>query len=163
MTRTRTKPGQALNILALIAQGLGWRVEAHSLPFGTTADMPLPSLRRFSLQLTDEKVGALPPDIATEIPKVLTRFYFSSVDKALQRVVTPKRIEKWRTQHNLTKKQAADLIGIAAQTLKNYETGKTTPRLPQLVKVFNVLAGRPPNTPVDWPAVAAQLADGNGT
>lgn len=160
---SRTSPGQTLNVLAWIGQALGWRIEAHDLPFGATADMPLTTLKRFTVYLTDEKVAPLPPDIAAQVHGFLARCYGSALEKALDRAVTPERIKKWRTQYDLSEKEAATLIGVTAQTLKNYEKGKTRPRPRQLIRVFNVLAGRPPETPVDWTAVAALLAVGSGT
>lgn len=39
------------------------------------------------------------------------------------------RIKEARLERNLTEEQLAELIGISPRTYRNYETGKTVPRI----------------------------------
>ena len=45
------------------------------------------------------------------------------------------KLKDVRIKQNLTQKQLAELIGIQLRTYKNYETGKTIPRIQTLRKL----------------------------
>lgn len=45
------------------------------------------------------------------------------------------KLREIRLKRNMTEKQLAELIGIQLRTYKNYETGKTIPRIQTLRKL----------------------------
>lgn len=50
----------------------------------------------------------------------------------------PITLKSARVNKNLTQAQAAKLIGITADTLSNYERGKSFPDIPILMKIESV-------------------------
>ncbi len=62
-----------------------------------------------------------------------------------------KRIQKYRTQHNLTQEQVAERIGISQKHLSRIEKGYHNPRFDMIIKIAEAL-----NIPTD--ALARDLA-----
>jgi len=154
----RSTPGQTVNVLAWIAQALGWRITSHNLPPYVTADMKLPEANLLTVTLTSLQVAPLPPDLSAKVHTFLARCYRSSVEAALQRAVPAERVAAWRKSHHHTLKEAAAAVGVGVPTLKRYETGRSRPRLPQVLWLWNAVNGRPRNAPPDWGTLADAVA-----
>lgn len=43
-----------------------------------------------------------------------------------------------RVERNMTQKQVADRIGVRKETISNWETGKTAPTVPQLMRLCEI-------------------------
>lgn len=50
---------------------------------------------------------------------------------------------KWRKERGLTQKQLADIVGVSASMITQYESGKFTPRMNKLEKIANALQVAP--------------------
>ena len=54
-------------------------------------------------------------------------------------MVTGQRIREARKKANLTQTELADIIGVKAAEISQYESGKRTPRWPKLNKLLDTL------------------------
>lgn len=51
----------------------------------------------------------------------------------------PIKLKELRLSRNLTEEQLAELIDVSLKTYKNYEAGRTMPRIATIVKLVRVL------------------------
>jgi transcriptional regulator with XRE-family HTH domain len=51
----------------------------------------------------------------------------------------PAKLKELRLARNLTQEQLAELIGISIKAYRNYESGKTVPRIPVIRKLVIAL------------------------
>ena len=51
----------------------------------------------------------------------------------------PSKLKELRQEHGLTQEQMAELIEVSPKTYRNYETGKTKPRIATIKKIVIAL------------------------
>ena len=51
----------------------------------------------------------------------------------------PAKLKELRLSRNLTEQQLADQIGVSLKTYKNYEAGRTKPRIATIIKLVRTL------------------------
>jgi transcriptional regulator with XRE-family HTH domain len=53
-------------------------------------------------------------------------------------------LKKWRGDNNLSQGQAADLLAMSQSSLSDYESGESTPRIAQIVRIAALTKGLVP-------------------
>lgn len=53
-------------------------------------------------------------------------------------------LKKWRTDNDLSQDQAADLLDMSQSSLSDYESGESTPRIAQIIRIATITKGAVP-------------------